>query len=391
MAVKTNYAKGKSKYFRVSAVLGKDCNGKKIIKEFYGKSKSEAEEKKNKYLNGVADGLSIDVDNISIGELMRMWLFEIRRVSDKLKPSSFEKYEGVYRNYIEKSPLYSINLKDVKTIQIQRYYNDLHSKGKSKSIIHNVNKLLKQFFFYAVDEGYIIKNPCSGKRIVIPGEKKIQKEVEHFTDYELSILLDTIRDSSYKELIIICIGTGMRRGEALALTWEDIDLSNNTININKSLGKVYFFEADGSKTRKQIIQPPKTLSSNREIPFPRSLNTVFKDIKIKQKRNKLRCGEYYEDSNFVFTTQTGTNIDVTNLSHAWEKILKKAELPHKKFHALRHTYATKLFENKVELKTASKLLGHSSIEMTADIYTHVIPKQKIDAVEKLNYIFENTI
>lgn len=77
MAVKTNYAKGKSKYFRVSAVLGKDCNGKKIIKEFYGKSKSEAEEKKNKYLNGVADGLSIDVDNISIGELMRMWLFEI--------------------------------------------------------------------------------------------------------------------------------------------------------------------------------------------------------------------------------------------------------------------------------------------------------------------------
>ncbi|WP_294405393.1 tyrosine-type recombinase/integrase [uncultured Clostridium sp.] len=71
--------------------------------------------------------------------------------------------------------------------------------------------------------------------------------------------------------------------------------------------------------------------------------------------------------------------------------MKKAELPHKKFHALRHTYATKLFENKIELKSASKLIDHSSIEMTADIYTHVILKQKIDAVEKLNYIFENTI
>ena len=90
MAVKTNYTKGKSKYYRVSAVLGRDCNGKKIIKEFYGKSKSEAEEKKNKYLTGVADGISIDIDNISVGELMRMWLFEVRRVSDKLKPSSFE-------------------------------------------------------------------------------------------------------------------------------------------------------------------------------------------------------------------------------------------------------------------------------------------------------------
>lgn len=391
MAVKTNYTKGKSKYYRVSAVLGRDCNGKKIIKEFYGKSKSEAEEKKNKYLTGVADGISIDVDNISVGELMRMWLFEVRRVSDKLKPSSFEKYEGIYRLYIKTSPLYSILVKDIKTIQIQRYYNQLYSKGKSKSIIHNLNKLLKQFFFYAVDEGYLTKNPCSGKRIVIPGDKVIRAEVEHFTDDEIKTLLKTIRDSSYKELITVCLGTGMRRGEALALTWEDVDLENNTIDINKSLGKVYLFDADGNKTRKQIIQPPKTASSNRQIPFPKTLNSVFKDIMIKQMKNKLKCGESYKESNFIFTTESGSHIDVTNLSHAWDKILKKAKLPHKKFHALRHTYATKLFENKVELKTASKLLGHSSIEMTADIYTHVIPKQKIDAVEKLNYIFENTI
>ena len=122
-----------------------------------------------------------------------------------------------------------------------------------------------------------------------------------------------------------------------------------------------------------------------------SLNSVFKDLKIKQKRNKLRCGECYHESNYIFTTQSGTNIDVTNLSHAWDRILKNAGLKHKKFHALRHTYATKLFENHVELKTASKLLGHSSIEMTADIYTHVIPKEKINAVEKINYIFENTL
>lgn len=391
MAVKTNYTKGKSKYYRVSAVLGRDSNGKKILKEFYGKSKSEAEEKKNIYLTGLGEGLSFDVKNISVGELMKMWLFEVKRVSDKLKPSSFEKYEGIYRIYIKNSPLYSIQVKEIKSIQLQRYYNDLYSKGKSRSIIHNLNKLLKQFFFYAVDEGYLIKNPCSGKRIVIPGDNVIKKEVEHFTDDEISALLDSIKDSSYRELIIICLGTGMRRGEALALTWDDIDLDDNTIDINKSLGKVYFFDAEGNRVRKQVIQSPKTISSNRQIPFPRSLNSVFRDIKIKQKMNKLKCGESYVESNFVFTTQSGSNIDVTNLSHAWDKILKNAGLEHKKFHALRHTYATKLFENHVELKTASKLLGHSSIEMTADIYTHVIPKQKIDAVEKINYIFENTI
>ncbi|WP_428817684.1 tyrosine-type recombinase/integrase [Clostridium butyricum] len=391
MAVKTNYTKGKWKYFRVSVVIGIDTNGKRIKKEFYGKSKGEAEKKRDEYLNGLNDGLKVDIDDVTLGVLMRIWLFEVKKVSDKLKPSSFEKYEGIFRIYVENGPLNCIKIKNIKSIQIQRYYNQLYSKGKSKSIIHNLNKLMKQFFFYAVDEGYLTKNPCSGKRIVIPGEGAIKAEVEHFNDDEIKALLDSIRDSSYKEFITICLGTGMRRGEALALTWNDVDLDNNTIDINKSLGKVYLFDSDGNKTRKQIIQSPKTTSSNREIPFPKSLNSVFKDIKIKQKRNKIRCGECYKDSNYVFTTQIGTHIDVTNLSHAWDRILKKAELPHKKFHALRHTYATKLFENKVELKTASKLLGHSSIEMTADIYTHVIPKQKIDAVEKIDYLFQNTI
>lgn len=391
MAVKTNYTKGKWKYFRVSVVIGIDTNGKRIKKEFYGKSKGEAEKKRDEYLNGLNDGLKVDIDDVTLGVLMRIWLFEVKKVSDKLKPSSFEKYEGIFRIYVENGPLNCIKIKNIKSIQIQRYYNQLYSKGKSKSIIHNLNKLMKQFFFYAVDEGYLTKNPCSGKRIVIPGEGAIKAEVEHFNDDEIKALLDSIRDSSYKEFITICLGTGMRRGEALALTWNDVDLDNNTIDINKSLGKVYLFDSDGNKTRKQIIQSPKTTSSNREIPFPKSLNSVFKDIKIKQKRNKIRCGECYQDSNYVFTTQIGTHIDVTNLSHAWDRILKKAELPHKKFHALRHTYATKLFENKVELKTASKLLGHSSIEMTADIYTHVIPKQKIDAVEKIDYLFQNTI
>lgn len=391
MAVKTNYTKGNWKYYRVSVVIGRDSNGKRIKKEFYGKSKKEAEDKRDQYLSGISDGLSFDIEDGTLGELMKVWLFEVKKVSEKLKPSSFEKYEGIFRLYIEEGPLNYIKLKDIKSIQIQRYYNSLYSKGKSKSIIRNLNKLLKQFLFYAVDEGYLTKNPCAGKRIVIPGENISKKEIEHFTDDEIKQLIENLSESSYRELILICLGTGMRRGEALALTWDDVDLKENIISINKSLGKVYLFDSEGNKTRKQIIQTPKTISSIREIPFPRSLNSVFKDLKIKQKRNKIRCGESYHDSNFIFTTQIGTNIDVTNLSHAWDRLLKKAGLQHKKFHALRHTYATKLFENHVELKTASKLLGHSSIEMTADIYTHVIPKQKIDAVEKINYIFENTI
>lgn len=388
MAVKTNYSKNGINYFRVSAVLGTDSKGKRIVKEFYGKSKAEAEAKKREYLEGIKNGLNIDTKRVTFGELMHTWLFETIRVSDNIKPTTFQKYEGLYRLYVKDSPLYSIKLADLKAIQIQRYYNSLSENGKSRNLIENLNKLIKQFLNYGVDEGYLNQNPCLGKKIVIPGVRKPKGEVEHFTDEEVSILISNLKGDRYRELILLALGTGLRRGELLALTWSDIDFKNNIIKVNKSLAKAYIISADGSKERKQIIQVPKTKRSIREVPFPTNLVTVLKDIQKKQKRDKLKCGESYEVSNYVFTTSSGTLIDVTNLSHAWQKILKRAELPHKKFHALRHTYATKLFEKEVPLKTVSELLGHSSTEMTSNTYTHVIPKQKETAVEKLNYMFE---
>jgi len=387
MAVKTNYNKNGMNYFRVSAVLGTDSNGKRILKEFYGKSKSEADGKKREFLEGIKNGLNIDIKRVLLGELMHTWLFETIRVSDRIKPTTFERYEGIYRNYVKDSPLYSIKIAELKALQVQRYYNSLSDIGKSRNLIENLNKLLKQFFNYAVDEGYLSKNPCIGKKIVIPGEKKPREEVQHFTDEEIEILISNLKDNTYRELILLSLGTGLRRGELLALTWEDIDLKNKLIKVNKSLAKVYIIAGDGSKERKEIIQTPKTRGSIREVSFPDNLTSIFKDIKIRQKSDRLKCGESYEVSDYIFTTSTGNLIDVVNLSHAWESILKKCKLHHKKFHALRHTFATKLFENEVALKTVSELLGHSSIEMTANTYTHVIPKQKSDAVEKLNYMF----
>lgn len=387
MAVKTNYTKNGADYFRVSAVLGTDSRGKRILKEFYGKSKTEAEAKKKEYLEGIKNGLNIDTKRVLLGELMHTWLFETVRVSDRIKPTTFEKYEGIYRNYIKDSPLYSLKISELKALQVQRYYNSLSNKGKSRNLIENLNKLLKQFLNYSVDEGYIGKNPCIGKKVVIPGEKKHKEEVQHFTDEEIEILISSLKGDRYRELILISLGTGLRRGETLALTWDDIELDKNNIRINKSLAKVYIIAADGSKERKQIIQVPKTRGSIREVAFPPNLVTVFKDLQRRQKADKLKCGESYKMSDYVFTTSSGSLIDVVNLSHAWENILKKSNLHHKKFHALRHTFATKLFEKEVPLKTVSELLGHSSIEITANTYTHVIPKQKTTAVEKLNYMF----
>ncbi|MBK1811567.1 site-specific integrase [Clostridium sp. YIM B02505] len=389
---KTNYEKNGVKYYRVTVTLGRDCNGKLIRKEFYGKNKKDAEEKKDQYLNGINEGLNIDFSNVILGNLMRSWLFEIVRISSNIKPASFSRYEGVFRNYIENSLIYNIKLSDLKSIQIQRYYNNLKSIGKSSNSIKYLNKLLKQFFNYCVDEGYMLKNPCSGKRIVIPSDEIVgpqDEEVEYFTDEEVKILVDGLSKHSLKHIILINLGTGMRRGELLALQWDDINFQSKEICIKRSLSKTYLIDEDGSRKKQTIIQTPKNSHSIRTIPFPESLLPLFKELEIKQKKDKLAAGELYVNSDYIFTTAIGNLIDVGNLYNSYASLLKKLNIKHKKFHALRHTYATKLFEQGIPLKTVSQLLGHSNIEITANIYTHVIPKQKVDAVEKLNYMFKS--
>lgn len=388
MAVKTNYSKNGKDYFRITASVGRDSNGKLIRKEFYGKSKKDAEAKRDEYLNGLKNGLTMDYKNMSLGKLMRTWLFEVVRVSNRIKPPTFERYEGIYRNYVLDSEIYGLILNDIKSIQLQRYYNRLYDNGKSSNVIKNLNKLLKSFFNYAVDESYILKNPCIGKKVVIPGEiKNVEKKIEIFSDEEIKILQYALKNHRLKCLILLALGTGLRQGELLALKWSDLNIIDKELKVERSIKQVNIIAADGSKEYKTIIQTPKTKNSIRIVPIPSNLIPILENHSKNQKLEKLKAGSSYLDNDFIFTTELGKPINARNMTKTYKRILDKANIPYKKFHSLRHTYATKLFEKNVPLKTVQELLGHSDISITGNIYTHVMPKEKIKAAEKLNDLF----
>jgi len=387
MASKTNYTKNGKQYYRTTATVGRDANGKLIRKEFYGKNKSEAEEKKNEYLNNIKNGLNINYANATLGMLMHTWLFEVVRVSSDIKPSTFNRYEGIYRNYIEDSDIYGIKLIDIKQLTLQRYYNKLYESGKSSNVIKNLNKLLKSFFNYEVDEGYLIKNP-SNRRIVIPGEKEVSKEeIEVFSDDEIKKLIKALEGNRLKWLILLALGTGLRRGELLALKWNNIDTKNLLLSVEKSISQISVVDKDGKRNYKTIEQTPKSLNSIRKVPIPENLIPIFKEQKKIKKIDKLKAGLSYEENDYVFTTESGKILNGRNMARAYERILKNAGIKYKKFHALRHTYATKLFERGEDLKTVQMLLGHSDISITSNIYTHVMPEKKINAANKLNDLF----
>jgi len=151
---------------------------------------------------------------------------------------------------------------------------------------------------------------------------------------------------------------------------------------------VQLINRDNSKNKTElIVQEPKAKNSKRTIPIPSAIAAELKKHKIRQAEEKLKAGDIYVDNDSVFPNAIGEPTNAKNITRSYKRALKRADISCKNFHAMRHTYATRLFEADIPLKTVQMLLGHSDISTTANIYTHVMPEQKIKAVDKINSLF----
>lgn len=383
MAKKTNCTKNGKDYYRISTTIGRSSNGKLIRKEFYGSSKKEAEKKRDEYLNNINQGLDINYNKKQLSESMRLWLNEYVKISNK--PSTYDRYLGIYNNYIDKGILSNKVIESIKPMDIQIFYNSLYKSKKTSSTINTINKVLKSFFTFAFNQGYITNNPCIKGKVVIPGDLKSEtKEIEIFSDEDISKILNSKNKVLIKYLSIFSLATGMRRGECLGLQWKDI--YDDEIHIERSSKTVALYDENSVKRYKSILQSPKTQKSKRVIPLPNSLKSILKDIRAIQAQNKLLAGSSYIDNDLIFCTEIGKLLDDRNISRSFKRFLKSCDVEYKNFHALRHTYATKQFELGVPLKTVSVLLGHSDIYITANRYTHVLKHHKEQSVDFLKIV-----
>ena len=383
MAKKTNCTKNGKDYYRISITIGRSSNGKLIRKEFYGSSKKEAEKKRDEYLNNINQGLDINYNKKQLSESMILWLNEYVKISNK--PSTYDRYLGIYNNYIDKSVLSNKVIESIKPMDIQIFYNSLYKSKKTSSTINTINKVLKSFFTFAFNQGYITNNPCIKGKVVIPGDLKSEaKEIEIFSDEDISKILNSKNKVLIKYLSIFSLATGMRRGECLGLQWKDI--YDDEIHIERSSKTVALYDENSVKRYKSILQSPKTQKSKRVIPLPNSLKSILKDIRAIQAQNKLLAGSSYIDNDLIFCTEIGKLLDDRNISRSFKRFLKSCDVEYKNFHALRHTYATKQFELGVPLKTVSVLLGHSDIYITANRYTHVLKHHKEQSVDFLKIV-----
>lgn len=374
MAKKTNSKINGKEYYRIRKVVGHTASGEKILKNFYGESKKEAEQKANEYLNNIENGLIIDFENFTLAELMHTWLFDFLHNSSKIKPSTFQRYESLYRNYIKESEIAGNKLINIKTIHLQKFYNNLSKKGYSYSQINTLNTVLKVFFNWCIDNDYILKNPCT--KVNIKGNKNEiikneRKEVEILSETEINIIKEYLKGTDFELLFLLDLATGLRQGELLALDWKHINLEDNTLKVERSVKEVYVYDNENAKHIETIFQTPKTLNSFRTVPIPSTMINILSKIKNKK-------GLLFSDAN-------GNPLKGKNISTKWTKILKECNIPHKKFHSIRHTYASMLLSKGVDIETVAELMGHSAISIT-QIYLHSSYTSKNKSVNKLNSI-----
>ncbi|MDD4689413.1 MAG: tyrosine-type recombinase/integrase [Eubacteriales bacterium] len=311
--------------------------------------------------------------NPTVAQWLDTWLNSYKRNSIKAK--TFDQYEYIIRVRLNPE-IGDTKLVDLKENKLQGLYNRLFDEGLSARTVQLVNTVLHSALKKAVKCGLITKNVCEA--VEIP--RQCRKERRVLIPKEQELLLKELKKDNYCLMFIVALYTGLRRGEILALTWDDVDFENATLKVTKSLSRVKTYERD-EKT-KLAISEPKTETSKRLIPIVDSL------IPLLKKRKKLiKKSEIHNPYNLVFPSDSGGYIDPGNYNRKFYKIIDKLGIPKANPHSLRHSFATRALEAGVDLKTTQELLGHSSIDITANLYTHALIDHKREEVKKLNTVF----
>ncbi len=378
MAVKTNYEKNGIKYYRTSLLIGHDSTGKKIYKEFYGKSRADAEQKKEDYKFDLRNGINKNAENEVMNAAFKIWLLEVIMPSG-IKTSTFETYESIYRLYIKDSKLGIRKIKDIKPIMIQTFLNELYAKGKKYPILSKTYKIIKRFFNYQVEIDAIIKNPCIS--VKVPGQlsyvkEKNCEEIEIFSEEERDRILAHLFKTHNRIAGITYLGfsLGMREGEILAFSWDNLDQNQRIMHIKNSVRNTKDFDAEGNVLGHSYkITIPKTLSSVRDIEYPKEFDAMWKAVKAQNNKDKLKAGDSYNNEfNLVFTDEVGGVLSKRYVLREWAKSLSNLEIPYRPFHKLRHTFITNMALDHVPEPITQAIVGHKKgSEVTHKIYTHI--------------------
>ncbi len=369
--------RGKNSY-RLVVFKGYDLDGKPIRhqKTIHCKNKSEAQTELAKFLTQVESGLVVDGNVPTFAQFVEIWTRDY--ALKELAPSTYYRYKRMLETRI--TPYFGhYKLDKIRPTDIMRFYDLLeqdtqlvrlkNNNGKktrkplSQKTILEHHRLLSAMLHKAVYWQLIVTNPA--ERVQPPKTQKPKRPC--YDEEQTRILVENLEkltgnDMKYRVAILLDIFTGARLGELAGLEWTDIDLKNGIITINKSS---QYLSSKGVFTK-----APKTESSVRDVAIPDFIVSLLEEYKLWYEEQKAFCGEFWNNSNRLFVQDNGKPIHPSTISKWFVNFVQSIGLPVINFHGLRHTNASLLIGQQVDVATVSARLGHAQITTTYNFYVH---------------------
>ena len=382
-------------------------NGKPNVIALYGKSKKEVREKAKAYEAKLLTNQLTNDCKETVYSFVKSWLENVKIKSVKAK--TYDGLEDSLEVRLKPYDISNIQLKNVSVPLCQKYINQLVECDKKYALdtIRKSYNLLNAAFRYAVGLRYMAVNPMVF--VELPNEAQLKtktktKKIMFFSEEQIAKIYNEVTRKFlngkphyfYGLLIEVLARTGLRVNEALALIWGDIDLKNRILSVSKTLSEVKNRnkKSESDKNRITIKTYPKTDKSARIVKLSQKAVEAFENIKRQAEMYGLSTGS--NDS--VFQSKTGNNVSYRNVQRTLDAILKNIGIydhskdkavenqGHYTLHALRHTFATILLLNGIDIHVVSALLGHKKVSTTYNIYIHVIESQERKALDKLDDI-----
>lgn len=335
-----------------------------------GKTKSEAARKLRVMRARVHDGQPARDDQQAFGRYAESWVTTTLQASDR-KATTKALYAGLARTHLIGGALAAVPLAQLRPSHVEQLVLTLRRTGYADSTVRQIYTVLRAIGDAAVRDNFLARNPVAAVK-----RPAVTRDVEatSMSPAQVSALLSAAEGSRYHPLLVLLASTGLRRGEALALCWSDVDLDEGLLRVRGTLARV-----DGRLT----VTLPKTRRSKRTVALSGVVADALRQVKVRTAEERLRAGSAWRSTGFVFVTEAGQPVDPRNALRALSAAARKAGLPGVGLHTLRHTAASTMLSNGVPLTTVSRLLGHSSVAITGDVYGHVAPDVSRAAVNVL--------
>lgn len=341
---------------------------------FYGASRGQVKNRLEEAQQAARQGVKLAGPNPSVAQFLDGWL---EAIESSVRPRTFESY---CLNARRVAPyLGRLKLRALEPAAVQGAYAALLKRGLSKRSVEQAHTVLHRALRQAMMWGLVARNPADV--VAVPRPKR--RDMQTLTEEQVRRLFEATAEHRLYPLWVLLATTGLRIGEALALSWGDVDLQRGRLSVRRALQR--------QRGRGLVFVEPKSDTSRRTVPLPAGTVLTLADHRLRQERERTAAaGIALNEKELVFLNVEGRPIDPSTLCRPFHQALKRAGIPRVRIHDLRHTAATYLLGRRVHPKIVQTLLGHSTITLTLDTYSHVIPSFTQEVADHMDTLFDSS-